>query len=324
VSSRPKTQVHIVTGKGGVGKSTFSASLARALSEKGEGPILLIEVQGSGRSLELLGLEDHFRYEAQAVPEMNNVWACRILPRPAFRQYFSLLLALGQQDSAFAQITSGLRDRLVDTVLDNKVVSAFVDVCPGLEPAALLGKVHWEATEGEAPEIDRPWRHIVMDAPSTGHALMLFRSTQALVEVFGTGIVFKQASDIMSLMRDTSITRLYVLSTPEELPLKEATDLAGGLAAIGLPAPRFVLNRVRPMTLAAANAPTETALEQWSSQWAREARLERERSQEESALLGEFLVEHQIKDFAARIPENFEAGDPLGPIVSLCKELVAK
>ncbi len=324
MSSRPKTQVHIVTGKGGVGKSTLSASIARALSDKGEGPVLLIEVQGSGRSLELLGLEDHFRYEAQAVPEMNNVWACRILPRPAFRQYFSLLLALGQQDSAFAQFTSGLRDRLVDTVLDNKVVSAFVDVCPGLEPAALLGKVHWEATEGLAPEIDRPWRHIVMDAPSTGHALMLFRSTQALVEVFGTGIVFKQASDIMSLMRDASTTRLYVLSTPEELPLKEATDLASGLATIGLPRPRFVLNRVRPMTQTGADAPSGESLEKWNSQWAREARLEQERSQEEAALLGDFLSQHQIADFAARIPEIFAARDPLSPIVSLCKELVAK
>jgi len=316
--------VHIVTGKGGVGKSTFSASLARALSEKGEGPVLLIEVQGSGRSLELLGLEDHFRYEAQAVPEMNNVWACRILPRPAFRQYFSLLLALGQQDSTFAQVTSGLRDRLVDTVLDNKVVSAFVDVCPGLEPAALLGKVHWEATEGSAPEIERPWKHVVMDAPSTGHALMLFRSTQALVEVFGTGIVFKQASDIMSLMRDASTTRLYVLSTPEELPLKEATDLAKGLAAIGLPRPRFVLNRVRPATQTSEAAPSTETLEKWNTEWAREARLEQERSQEESALLSEFLAQHQISEFAARIPEIFSTRDSLSPIVALCKELITK
>ncbi len=147
---RPKTQLHIVTGKGGVGKSTVAASLTRALAEKGEGPVLLIEVQGSGRSLGLLGLEDHFRYEVQAVPDLNNVWACRILPKPAFRQYFSLLLALGQHDSAFAQLTSSLRERLVDTVLENKIVSAFVDVCPGLEPAALLGKVHWESTEGLA------------------------------------------------------------------------------------------------------------------------------------------------------------------------------
>jgi len=315
--------VHIVTGKGGVGKSTVSASLARALAERGEGPILLIEVQGSGRSLELLGLEDHFRYEAQAVSNLDNVWASRILPNPAFRQYFSLLLAMGQQDSTFAQLTSSLRERLVDTVLENKVVSAFVDVCPGLEPAALLGKVHWEATEGMAPETKRPWRHVVMDAPSTGHCLMLFRSTQALVEVFGSGIVFKQASEIMSLMRDPLATRLYILSTPEELPLKEASDLSAGLASIGLPPARFVLNRVRPPTQQSNGALSAAELDAWNPEWAREARLEIERSSEESALLGEFLKTHAIKDFSARIPELFSLHDDIAPIASVCsKELL--
>ncbi|MEO5668057.1 MAG: ArsA-related P-loop ATPase [Bdellovibrionota bacterium] len=322
MSSSSSTLVHIITGKGGVGKSTFAASLVRALAEKGEGPILLIEVQGSGRSLELLGLEDHFRYEAQSVRDLNNVWASRILPKPAFRQYFSLLLSLGQQDSAFAQITSGLRDRLVDTVLSNKVVSAFVDVCPGLEPAALLGKIHWEATEGEAPETGRPWRHVVMDAPSTGHALMLFRSTQALVEVFGSGIVFKQASEIMSLMRDPSRTRLYVLSTPEELPLKEAADLSRGLEALGLPKSRFVLNRVRPPVVASSEAPSPVTLDAWNTAWAREARLEKERSDEEDALLEDFLKKQNLQDFVVRIPEVFSSHENLAPIVKLLvKEL---
>lgn len=324
MSSSTKTQLHIVTGKGGVGKSTFAATLARAFSEKGEGPILLIEVQGSGRSLEILGLEDHFRYEAQAVPELRNVWASRILPKPAFRQYFSHLLALGQQDSAFGQITAGFRDRLVDTVLDNKVVSAFVDVCPGLEPASLLGKVHWESTEGEAPEIGRPWRHVIMDAPSTGHALMLFRSTQALVEVFGSGIVFTQASDIMSHMRDASRTSLYVLSTPEELPLKEASDLAAGLVALRLPRPRFVLNRVRPHVASAPDAPSETALENWNSAWAREIKLENERSSEEDAVIDEFLARESIPDFALRLPEILSADTDIQPLVRLVSQELRK
>jgi anion-transporting ArsA/GET3 family ATPase len=317
---RPQTQLHIVTGKGGVGKSTLAASLARSLAERGEGPILLIEVQGSGRSLKMLGLEDHFRYEAQAVPELNNVWASRILPKPAFRQYFSLLLALGQHDSTFAQVTSGLRDRFVDTVLDNTAVSAFVDVCPGIEPAALLGKVHWETTEGLAPEIDRPWRHVVMDAPSTGHCLMLFRSTQALVEVFGVGIVFKQASSIMSLMRDPTHTRLYVLSTPEELPLKEASDLSDELKALGLPEARFVLNRARPRVTPLKPEPTETELKTWDIDWAREARLEIERDNEETALIENFLKTKGIPDFEARLPEVFSLPSDLALLVQVCSE----
>lgn len=320
-----KTQLHIVTGKGGVGKSTFAATLTRALAEAGKGPLLLIEIQGSGRSLEILGLEDHFSYESQAVPEMNNVWACRILPKPAFRQYFDLLLAMRNHDSAFAQLTSSLRTRLVDTVLDNKVVSAFIDVCPGLEPAALLGKVHWECTQGTVPNHETRWKHVVVDAPSTGHAIMLFRSTQALIDVFGSGLVFKQASEIMNLMRNPEQTHLYILSTPEELPLREASDLAQSLQKLDLPKPKFVLNRHRPAVVySEEKVSTLEALKVLSPEWAREAQLEIERTQEESALFKEFLDRESKRDFDLKLPELSHTLRDQKILVELCKKEFVK
>lgn len=321
-----KTQLHIVTGKGGVGKSTFAASLTQALSESDQGPVLLIEIQGSGRSLEFLGVEDHFRYESQAVPEMKNTWASRIMPRPAFKQYFELLLAMGNHDSAFAQLTSSIRTRLVDTVLENKVVSAFVDVCPGLEPAALLGKVHWECTDGTVPEHDTPWKHVVVDAPSTGHAIMLFRSTQALVDVFGSGVVFKQASEIMNLMRDTERTQLYILSTPEELPLKEASDLASTLKDIGLPSPHFVLNRRKPpLENKLQSEETQTLLGEITAEWAREIKLEMERSEDEANLLQDFLTRESRENFDLSLPELSYPSKEKHILVEACqKEFVNK
>jgi anion-transporting ArsA/GET3 family ATPase len=311
-----KTQLHIVTGKGGVGKSTFAASLCQALAANSEGPILLIEVQGSGRSLGLLGLEDHFRYEAQAVPELNNVWASRILPRPAFREYFNLLLAMGKQESTFANLTSSVRERVVDTVLQNKVVSAFVDVCPGLEPAALLGKVHWECTEGLMPDSSIPWKHVVMDAPSTGHAVMLFKSTQALIDVFGTGIVFRQASEIMSLVRNTALTRLYILSTPEELPLKEAYDLSLSLKDLRLPEAQFILNREKPL---AQDNPLSN-IQNLEKGWAREVEIELERGAEEKALVEEFLAKNTPPDFTLRLPDIPKIHNHIETLSSLCRE----
>ncbi len=163
-----------------------------------------------------------------------------------------------------------------------------------------------------------------MDAPSTGHCLMLFRSTQALVEVFGVGIVFKQASEIMSLMRDSSRTRLYVLSTPEELPLKEAADLSDELKKLGLPAPRYLLNRTRPRAQPQPDAPTPEKLESWDAAWAREARLELERSEEENEVVGSFLKSRNLSDFHAAFPEVFALPEDLESLVKICtKDLLS-
>jgi anion-transporting ArsA/GET3 family ATPase len=276
------TQLHFVTGKGGVGRSTVAAALARSLSERREGPVLLIEVQGSGRSLELLGLDDHSRFKNTAVATLRDTWAARVLPKDAFKQYFSILLSLGNESSALAQATSSVRHALVDRVLDNKVVSAFVDVCPGLEPATLLGKIHWEATMGSTPEDERPWAHVVVDAPATGHTLMLFRSTNALVEVFGNGVIFRQAADIMRFVRDPRSTRFYVVSTVEELPLRESLELAQQLEELQLRVHRFILNRYpRPTAGNTSSLPV-------SDLWKHELDFERENNEEQLALAADF------------------------------------
>lgn len=267
--------LHFIMGKGGVGRSTFAATLATKLSLEDEGPILLIDVQGSGRSLQLCGLEGPPPYQATPLPKLSNAWGTRLLPREAFRQYFSLLLALGNEDSTFASATSVLRERLTDKVIENKIVSAFIDVCPGLEPAVLTGKVHWEAAFGRAPESQTPWRHVIVDGPATGHGLMLFRSTNALTEVFGGGVIFRQAAQIMAFLRDPTKTRLYAVTTPEELPVRETLELRAGLASISMRAHAFIANRCVPPIASLGGSPLPDPI------WEREALFERDSAHEQ-------------------------------------------
>lgn len=293
-----ESHLHFITGKGGVGKSTIAAAFVKKLSDQNEGPILLIEIQGTGHSLSILGANDPRGFEIKPVNELNHVWGCRIMPKPSFRQYFGLLLANGHTDSTFAQLTSGLRNKFVDAVLENKVVSSFVDVCPGLEPAALLGKVHFECTEGYVPDSERRWKHVVVDAPATGHSLMLFRSTQALIDVFGGGVVFKQAKAIMSYMRNKKFSHFHIVTTPEELPLKEAQDLSNGLVELNIPCPLFTINRSRPKVEANKD------LQEMSNQdWKNTFFLETERSKIENQLLSEFIDSVGVEKVLNKIPE---------------------
>lgn len=241
-------KMHFVTGKGGVGKSTYAAALAQRLAKENPNEdILLIDVQGSGYSLEISGInriqQNPFRSESHP-----NLWGARILPFETFKEYFSVLLAMGNTDTAVAQITSVFRDKVVDLVVGNRAIEAFIQACPGLEPAVLLGKLEYEAQKGRSPQ-KKLWSHIVVDAPATGHTLMLFRSTFALMEVFGAGVVFKQARVIKDFVQDVQRFMIHLISIPEELPVSESIDLKKSLGELGLKVTRAVLNR-SPINLA--------------------------------------------------------------------------
>lgn len=238
--------MHFVTGKGGVGKSTYAASLAKQLAEKSPSEtVLLIDIQGSGYSLELVGIEKPNQTPSKS-QETHNLWGCRILPFETFKEYFSVLLALGNTDTPIAQITSGIRDRMVNLVVGNPAIEAFIHACPGLEPAVLLGKLEYEAEKGKSPD-KKSWTHIVVDAPATGHSLMLFRSTFALLEVFGTGVVFKQARQIKDFAKNRAQFKVHLISIPEELPVKETYELKNHLLEYGVEVSKAILNR-SPLT----------------------------------------------------------------------------
>lgn len=295
-------KVHFITGKGGVGKSVIAASLTSKLSKRGDGPVLLIDVQGVGHALKLLGLQS-LPFQNTGLSETENAYGARLLPRETFKQYFSRVLALGNENSTLAQMTSGLREKFTDLFLENKVVSAFVDACPGLEPSVLLGKIHFEATEGVAPETDHPWAHIVIDAPATGHFIMLFKSTFGLIDIFSAGIVLKQANSIRKFALDPSQTKIHIVSTAEELPLQEAEEMTKKLAALGLKVTQYIFNKVPPLKESEIEKTSSAAL---ASPWVHEIQLQKEIWAEQVKLLEEFKKSIGPDQKFSSVPERFD------------------
>lgn len=276
--------LHIVSGKGGVGKSTFAASLALRLAREGQGPVLLVDIQGSGRALKLLGATT-VGYDTRPILGSPNIWGACIEPRATFMEYFSIILALGGQGSAFSQFTQGLRDRVVEKVFENRVVLAFVDACPGLEPAVLLGKVHWEAQEGRTPDRTQPWKHVVVDAPATGHGLMLFKSTFALIDVFRAGLIFQQARSIKEFVQDPVRCKIHLLSLPEEVPLRELIDMQQDLNKLNLSAARIWINKAPPQLPPSTTQPEDAIPESIPTEWRKDLKLCLENWQEQHRML---------------------------------------
>ena len=224
-------RVVLVSGKGGVGKTTISVALALAAAKQGK-RVLLCETQGASRVPGLFGKPSK-GYEPTQIA--TNVHALSITPAAAIEEY--VLLQLHFQ-------------RLYKMVFRNRVMGPFVDAVPGLHDLVQLGKV-WFAERDT--HLGRPrWDLIVVDAPATGHGLTMFGAPRAMMDLTVAGPFYENAKQIADLIEDTQRTALLLVAIPEEMPVRETIELYSRLGPMQGLVGGVVLNEVRPAPVSAA------------------------------------------------------------------------
>jgi anion-transporting ArsA/GET3 family ATPase len=233
--------LHVVTGKGGVGKSTFAAALATAAARDGR-RVLAVELGGPGGLSRLL----------QARPSGHGV------PAPVEP---GLQLAYFDGEQALAEF---LRRRvpfggLLEAALAHPLYRAFVSTGPGVRELMAIGKVRDELLAlGGGP---RRWDALVLDAGASGHALQLLRMPAATARTFSRGLAHREATKVARFLADPTRTRVHVVALPERMPLDEAEETVGQLRALELPLGRLVVNRCRPPAPAGIDAAVATLSE---------------------------------------------------------------
>ena len=126
----------IVTGKGGVGKTTVCAAEAFALAAKGK-RVLVAMCNAKERLSAMMG-SDLIGEEVVSVGP--NIWAVNMSPEKALEEYGMLTL----------------RSRALYNILfDNKYVRTFFRAIPGMSEWTMLGKAWWHTTETRP---DGSWR----------------------------------------------------------------------------------------------------------------------------------------------------------------------
>ena len=228
-----------ITGKGGVGKTTVTAALARSLSARGLR--VLVTVCGAKERLStLLGAPPLGPAISQLAP---NIWGVQLVSEVALREYG----------------TMKLKNRmLVDAIFDNKYVAGFLSGTPGMKEWSLLGKAWFHATE----EVDgRPRFDVVLfDAPATGHGLDMLRVPQVIVELAPPGVLRSDAERAWDMFRDPARSGVVVVTLPEEMPTNESLQLCAALRdELTLPIAEIVVNSLLPPLFPQAEA---SALEQ--------------------------------------------------------------
>jgi anion-transporting ArsA/GET3 family ATPase len=212
-----------ITGKGGVGKTTVTAALARALAARGLR--VLVTVCGARERLStLLGAPPL----TSAISELSrNIWGVRLVSEVALREYGTLKL----------------KNRvLVDAIFDSKYVTGFLSGTPGLKEWSLLGKAWYHATEEEAD--GRPRFDVVLfDAPATGHGLDMLRVPKVIVDIAPPGVLRSDAERAWEMFRDPARSGVVVVTLPEEMPTNETLELCTALRTeLTLPIAELLVN----------------------------------------------------------------------------------
>lgn len=222
-----KQEIHFVTGKGGVGKSVIAAALALKKSREGK-KVLLVE----------LGDQSFFKdfFELPSVGFQPT----------SIRENLSVALWTG--DACLQEYARYLIkvEALAKLFFENAVMKAFINVAPALPELAILGKVT-SGPRKHGPPL--PFDCLVVDAFATGHFMALLEAPKGMAQAVQFGPMGEQSRSIDACIRNEDLCKYHVVTLPEELPVKEATELLQRLKAEFSISAELILNKMIQTTI---------------------------------------------------------------------------
>lgn len=241
MSDWSKVRLHVVTGKGGTGKSTVAAALALALAREGRN-VLLCEVegrQGIARMFDVDPLPYEERRLTTGLPEDGGgrgvVHALHIDAEAALLEYLALYYRLGRAGRAL--------DRF-------GVIEFATTIAPGVRDVLLTGKVYEAVQRNSRNKGAIDYDAVVLDAPPTGRIAQFLNVSNELAGLAKVGPMKSQSETMMKVFK-SPLTAVHLVTVLEEMPVQETADGIAELRSIGLPVGGVVVNLVRPQDLPA-------------------------------------------------------------------------
>jgi len=198
----------VVTGKGGVGKTTLATALALVLAESGK-RVLLLEVDPRESVHHLLGVPPS---GGQRVELRAGLFVQNLRPRDMLDRVVQEQLRL---------------EFLSRRVLASPVYRHFAEGAPGLKEMAILGHAYRAVTDGAAS--GEGIEIVLLDAPASGHGLSLLTAPALVSEVIQEGPLGRMGRDLAALVADSERCGVVVATHAEEMPVQEAIELIESL-----------------------------------------------------------------------------------------------
>jgi anion-transporting ArsA/GET3 family ATPase len=238
----PDVALHVVSGKGGTGKTTVAAAMALALASEGR-RTLLIEVEGRQGIAQLFDTPP-LPYEERKVavaPGGGDVWALAIDPQEALLDYLETFYNLKRAGAALRRMGA---------------VDFATTIAPGLRDVLLTGKAI-EVVRRKLKNAPDAYDSIVMDAPPTGRVAKFLNVSSEVSGLAKVGPIRNHADMVMGIIA-SPLTAVHLVTLLEEMPVQETVDAVDELHADGLPVGGVFVNMTRtpvllPAELAAAS-----------------------------------------------------------------------
>jgi len=238
-----RVRLHVVTGKGGTGKSTVAAALALGLASHGR-QVLLCEVEGRQGIARMFDV-DPLPYEERRIATGLHheggppgvVHALHIDPESALMEYLAMYYKLGRAGRAL--------DRF-------GVIEFATTIAPGVRDVLLTGKVFEAVQRNSRNRNAIRYDAVVLDAPPTGRITQFLNVNGELAGLAKVGPIKGQADTVMTLFRSPR-TLVHLVTVLEEMPVQETADGIAELREARLPVGAVVVNQVRPRDLGSAD-----------------------------------------------------------------------
>jgi anion-transporting ArsA/GET3 family ATPase len=218
----------IVAGKGGVGKTTVAASLARMAANTGA-RVLVVDTEGkrgiaSAFGVASLGYAEVTLSPASVAQGRGQILGRTVTPDDALVEW------LGDHGLGL----------LAKRMSSSGLVDVIATATPGIRDLLVLAKVKQLVLEGG-------FDLVIMDTPASGHALTFLTSPKGLIEAVRSGPIRNQSNDVMALLTNASLTRVILVTLAEETPMAELTETAYALEdSVGVALGPIMVNGLLP------------------------------------------------------------------------------
>jgi anion-transporting ArsA/GET3 family ATPase len=226
-------RLHVVTGKGGVGKTTVASALGLALARQGR-KVLITEVegrQGISQTFDVPPLgDDEVRLVTHA--SGGELWGLSVDAKAALMEYLQTFYRLGRAGGALERMG---------------VVDFATTIAPGVRDVLLIGKVYEAVTRTTGTKRGQGrlvWDAVILDGPPTGRVARFLNVNAQVADLARMGPIHSQAESITRMLRDRR-SLVHVVTLLEEMPVQETSDAVADLAAEGFGLGAVVVNQVR-------------------------------------------------------------------------------
>lgn len=203
-------KILIVSGKGGVGKTTVAAALALVAARHGR-KVCVAEVDRKGTLPKLFGTDRGSTYDAEELTP--GVWGLTIIPEDALAEYLRVQYHMKRISKVFTS---------------THFVDYITTAAPGLKDILVLGKI-WYLEQNRPGTGGQGFDTIIVDAPAAGHMLTFLSAPSGLADAVRVGPIRRQAQWLVEMLEDPTRTRVHLVTLAEEMPVTESLETSAAL-----------------------------------------------------------------------------------------------